>query len=214
MLISGDRVLPKIARHLVAGWCLQLLAASGLPGICSATEMSSAASGPATPAVSAGYDRAAILLVFAQALDAETMAMNAIGRYWGVLDAAEQARFVTGFRDHLIAMAEDVLPAFVQGLTEPVSTIQLAEGERLIWLTIRAPRLDEPLRFGMRVRGTGDGKIVDLLVSGVSLTTLKRDEISALAGREGFDAVIGRLGELSKRPTQGISAPVVDRAPP
>lgn len=136
--------------------------------------------------------RAEIVKAFAGNVDAEAMARYAASSFWVKLSQKDQARFVELFRQNLISLVADLLPPQIEGGDAMSTTTDLPGGDTLFRTMISLDGDRVPV--GIRLRGA---HIVDVTMRSASLMDMKRAEVTSLARRDGFPAVISELERRS-----------------
>lgn len=130
---------------------------------------------------------------------AEGLALDVIGRFMlgetrKTMSEEQLARYEAVFPDYITRQYAEQFSDIVGRQLEVLEARQL--GARDVIVRTQFPRSDgAPIMVDWRVRKLRDGsqKMIDIIVSGVSIMLVKREEFSAFVAQNGVDALIERL---------------------
>ena len=185
-------------RTTICRRALQVIAAAGIM-LSAASAVAEEGSADPSSGAGVGYSRATLVELFASALDSRAVAQGTAGGYWAAMSAQEQGHYAQLLRQHLVALVRDLLPDQVSVAAEEGNSRDLPGGDKLVSmaLTINGTRVP----VGIRLRGSAEPRIVDVLLASVSLVAIKREEIGAVASRAGMDGVMRQLASARNRGT-------------
>ena len=128
----------------------------------------------------------------------EWISRTVLGRHWRVLDEDERSRF----RERLQALVVEVyLPHLARYERDRMRVVGARPRGRRDVAVLTELRTDTGGRIEAhwRVRATADGlRIIDLVVEGVSLLRVQREELTAAVQRHGFEGLMERLRERTR----------------
>ncbi|MBB5519508.1 MlaC/ttg2D family ABC transporter substrate-binding protein [Amphiplicatus metriothermophilus] len=130
---------------------------------------------------------------------AEGLALDVIGRFMlgetrKAMTPEQIARYEAVFPDYITRLYAEQFSDIVGRKLEVLEARQL--GARDVIVRTQFPRSNgAPIMVDWRVRELRDGrrKMIDIIVSGVSIMLVKREEFSAFVAQNGVDALIERL---------------------
>ncbi|GAB4516702.1 MAG: hypothetical protein Kow00133_00680 [Amphiplicatus sp.] len=130
---------------------------------------------------------------------AEGLALDVIGRFMlgetrKTMTPEQIARYEAVFPDYITRLYAEQFSDIVGRKLEVLEARRL--GARDVIVRTQFPRSDgPPIMVDWRVRELRDGgrKMIDIIVSGVSIMLVKREEFSAFVAQNGVDALIERL---------------------
>lgn len=153
----------------------------------------------ATAALTAeGASDAEKLDAFQQVL-ADGLALDVIGRFMlgenrKAMSDAQIERYESVFPDYITRLYAD---QFADIVGRPLEVLDArAIGARDVIVRTQFPRSEgSPIMVDWRVRNLRDGdrKMIDIIVSGVSIMLVKREEFSSFIAARGVDALLDRL---------------------
>ena len=175
----------------ICGRAFRAIAAAGIL-VSAASAAAQEMSADPHPGAEAAYSRATLVQLFASALDSRAVAQGTAGGYWTGMSGHDQAEYAELLRQHLVALVRELLPDQVSVAGTEGDSRDLPGGDKLvsIALTINGSRMP----VGIRLRGSAEPRIVDVLLSSVSLVAIKREEVGAVASRAGMVGVMRQLG--------------------
>ncbi len=151
----------------------------------------------ATAALTSAKPKAEQLADFQKVLGAG-LALDVIGKFMigetrKTMTPAQIARYDAAFPPYLTKLYADQFAPIVGRPLEVVDAKAL--GRDVIVRTRFSRKEGPPINVDWRVRTlkSGERKAVDIIVSGVSIMLVKREEFSAFIGRQGVDALLARI---------------------
>lgn len=151
----------------------------------------------ATAALTSAKPKAEQLADFQKVLGAG-LALDVIGKFMigetrKTMTPAQIARYDAAFPPYLTKLYADQFAPIVGRPLEVVDAKAL--GRDVIVRTRFSRKGGPPINVDWRVRTlkSGERKAVDIIVSGVSIMLVKREEFSAFIGRQGVDALLARI---------------------
>lgn len=193
-LIAASAATPAIAQEAGA----TAKAEAEVSAIDGATEFAKKLTADATAALNADKPEAEQLEDFRQVL-AEGMALDVIGKFM----ISETRKSMT---DEQIARYDAIFPQYLTKLYaeqfkdivgKPLEVVEAKEyGSRDVIVRTKFDRKDGgPIMVDWRVRKlkSGERKAIDIIVQGVSIMLVKREEFSSFVAANGVDALMDRL---------------------
>ncbi len=153
--------------------------------------------GKATTALTSAKPKAEQLADFQQVLG-KGLALDVIGKFMigetrKSMTPEQVARYDAAFPPYLTKLYAD---QFAQIVGRPLAVVDAkALGRDVIVRTQFNRKEGAPINVDWRVRAlkSGERKAVDIIVSGVSIMLVKREEFSAFIAQAGVDALIARI---------------------
>lgn len=137
---------------------------------------------------------AAFQVVLKDGLALDVIAKFMLGDARKSMSDAQIARYDAIFPDYITKLYAD---QFADIVGKPLEVIdQKSLGARDVIVRTQFPRADAaPINVDWRIRKlrTGEQKAIDIIVSGVSIMLVKREEFSAFIGQNGVDKLLDRL---------------------
>jgi phospholipid transport system substrate-binding protein len=116
-----------------------------------------------------------------------------MGRAWKSATKAQQTEFLNLFRENLLRTYSRRLGGYVGQTFKIVGATPLGKKDALV-KTVITRRGAPPIRAGWRVRETTNGhKILDVMVSGLSMITTQRAEYAPVVKSQGVNGLIEGL---------------------
>lgn len=151
----------------------------------------------ATAALTSSKPKAEQLADFQKVLG-EGLALDVIGKFMigetrKSMSEAQIARYDAAFPPYLTKLYAD---QFAQIVGRPLEVVDAKALGRDVIVRTRFNRKEgAPINVDWRVRAlkSGERKAVDIIVSGVSIMLVKREEFSAFVAQSGVDALIARI---------------------
>ncbi len=113
-----------------------------------------------------------------------------LGRYWRTASDAERHEFATLFEDWIVRTYANRFKGYSGQTIRVTGTRPESATSTVVLSQFINPNAPDPVRVEWHVRKEADGsyKIYDISVEGVSMALTERDEISAVADRNGGTA--------------------------
>ncbi|MDZ7628239.1 MAG: ABC transporter substrate-binding protein [Parvularculaceae bacterium] len=167
-----------------------------------ATAFARKLTGDATAALTSAKPKAEQLADFQKVLG-DGLALDVIGKFMigetrKRMTPAQVTRYDAAFPPYLTKLYAD---QFAQIVGRPLEVVDAkALGRDVIVRTRFSRKEGAPINVDWRVRAlkSGERKAVDIIVSGVSIMLVKREEFSAFVAQSGVDALIGRIEQEGK----------------
>lgn len=136
---------------------------------------------------------------------AESLALDVLGKFMlgatrKTMSEAQIARYDAIFSDYITILYAEQFADIVGRKFEVLDARAL--GARDVIVRTQFPRANgAPIMVDWRVRKLKDGsrKMIDIIVAGVSIMLVKREEFSAFIAQRGVDALIDRLEKEAAR---------------
>ncbi len=128
--------------------------------------------------------------------DLDTIGRFALGRYWNAATPAQQAEYLKLFRKMVVDVYSNRFEEYQGQKVEVKSFRSIGNGDTLVTSNLVQPGGGDPVQVDWRVRNKGGSyKIVDVLVTGVSMSVTQRSDFAAVIQRGGgnVDALIKEL---------------------
>lgn len=120
--------------------------------------------------------------------DLDTIGRFTLGRYWNAATPAQQQQFLTLFRKMVVAVYANRFGDYKGQKFEVKSARAISDTDTLVTSFIVPVDGGENIQVDWRVRSKGgNNKIVDVLVSGVSMGVTQRSDFSSVIQRGGGD---------------------------
>ncbi|HBS35182.1 MAG TPA: hypothetical protein DEA50_08920 [Parvularcula sp.] len=156
----------------------------------------------ATTALTSSRPKAGQLADFQKVLG-EGLALDVIGKFMigetrKSMSEAQIARYDAAFPPYLTKLYAD---QFAEIVGRPLEVVDAKALGRDVIVRTRFNRKEgAPINVDWRVRAlkSGERKAVDIIVSGVSIMLVKREEFSAFVAQSGVDALIARIEKEGK----------------
>lgn len=113
--------------------------------------------------------------------DVPRIARFAMGRYWSVATPAEQKKYTKLFSDMIVEVYADRFSEY-SGQSFEVTGNKPAGRDDVLVNSIITGNDGQPVKVDWRVRG---GKIIDVIVAGVSMSVTQRSEFASIIQRGG-----------------------------
>jgi len=138
--------------------------------------------------------------LFAANVDMEWMGKFALGSTWAQANAEQRARYITAYKDYLIAHYTKNFSNYAGSQYTITEAKAAANGEFTVGMNVKTPKArQEEIQAGYRVRSAGGSyKISDIIIEGVSLITTQRSEFGSVAQNGGIDKVTTQLQAKTK----------------
>lgn len=123
--------------------------------------------------------------ILGQSFDIPTIARFTLGKYWRVATPAQQAEFTALVQDIIINKYADRVLNASTGSYQMGEARAINERDFGVAMTIK-PERDAPVSFAWRVREiSGQLKVIDLAVEGISMSVTNRSDFASVIERNG-----------------------------
>ncbi|MCR9214026.1 MAG: ABC transporter substrate-binding protein [Proteobacteria bacterium] len=131
--------------------------------------------------------------------DMPLIARFVLGRYWRSATDAERQEFQSVFRNYMVASYSQRIGSYSGENIKINNATSLNDKESLVYTVIERPQ-GPPIKLDWRVRknGSGQQKVIDVIVEGVSMAQTQRSEFATVAGKPGV-GVPGLIKELQAK---------------
>lgn len=128
--------------------------------------------------------------------DLPFLAKFSLGGYWNKLSAEQQSQWIERFADYSIATYAARFDGYSGEAFKVVSEQPWKRSKMVVKSMLMLPDEDDIEFEYILSRGdSGQWRIINVLVDGVSDLALKRAEYSNILSKEGFDALLNKLSE-------------------
>lgn len=140
-----------------------------------------------------GARKAQIVSLMRDNFDFKSIGRFALGRHWDRATVAQQAEFQSVYGDYSVGNYADQLGS-LQITSMKVMSTRPSAGSDVVVETVMERRRDRPATFDWRLSAaSGQPRVVDVTVDGVSLAVTQRDEMNAFVTRNGLPALIAQM---------------------
>ncbi|MDD3021275.1 MAG: ABC transporter substrate-binding protein [Alphaproteobacteria bacterium] len=123
--------------------------------------------------------------------DLETIGRFVLGKYWNVATPAQQKEYTALFKRMIVEVYAGRFGEYKGEKFEVKSVRSISTKDSLVTSYIVPVNGGEPIQVDWRVRQTGSTyKVVDVLVSGVSMSVTQRSDFSSVIQRGGGDVAV------------------------
>lgn len=145
------------------------------------------------PGITLGQKEAAVRKLLADNFDLNLIGRFVIGPAWRKASPDQRDRYQTLFREFVLRTYSRRLGGYSGQQFKVTGTRTIGKSDVLVSTRINRPS-GPPIIAGWRVRESAGGyKILDVVVSGVSMVVTQRSEFRAVLRRQGFDGLIEML---------------------
>lgn len=128
--------------------------------------------------------------ILVENFDMDTIAKNAMGRYWSKATPDQKRSYVSAFSDYVVATYARRFGGYAGEELKIVSEREAGRGDVLVGTQI-ARSGGPPIEAEWRVNvDSGPAKVVDVLVENVSMAVTQRSEFASVIRRHGVDGLI------------------------
>jgi len=140
-----------------------------------------------------GQKEAEVRKLLAENFDIKLIGRFVVGATWRNMSAEQQEAYLALFEEWVLRTYSKRLGGYSGQQFSVTGAKPLNNDEVLVNTAIQRPNAP-PLDAGWRVRsGPAGAKIIDIMVSGVSMVVTQRSEFSAVIQRQGIDGLIETL---------------------
>lgn len=123
--------------------------------------------------------------------DLDTIARFVLGKYWNVATPAQKKEYSTLFRKMVVEVYAGRFGDYKGEKFEVKSVRQIGKSDSLVTSYIQPVNGGDPIQVDWRVRRKDSTyKVVDVLVSGVSMSVTQRSDFSSVIQRGGGDVAV------------------------
>jgi phospholipid transport system substrate-binding protein len=132
--------------------------------------------------------------LFDKYLDLPFMGRFVLGRHWRPLDSARRDRYTQAFVAHIRTVYAKRVETYTGEKIQVNGSKALNKKDTIVNSVLLRPS-GPPIAVGWRVRATSDGrgKVIDVVVEGISLVISQREEFSSYLQNKTIDELIARL---------------------
>jgi phospholipid transport system substrate-binding protein len=131
--------------------------------------------------------------LLAENFDIKLMGRFVVGQTWKSMNEEQQEAYLSLFEEWVLRTYSKRLGGYSGQAFEITGAKGLNADEVMVATKIQRPNAP-PLEAAWRVRGnSGNNKIIDVMVTGVSMVVTQRSEFSAVIQRQGIDGLIETL---------------------
>ena len=137
--------------------------------------------------------------IFSRAVDANGMAVSAMGARWKALSPGQRKRLLAAFEKRLAQAGAENLEGYRSAEIEYRPEAPLPDGRVRIPTRMASKGEMSEVAYLMRREGSA-WRIVDIVVDGVSTVENYRASFARVIAKEGIEGLIGRLERGAARP--------------
>lgn len=132
--------------------------------------------------------------LFVQNVDIDWMARFVLGRAWQQASEDQRQRYVAAYRNYLLAHYTTNFADY-GGSKYKINDIKQDNDGFNVSMEVATPDSNENVALGYHLHADASGqiKLSDIIVEGVSLITSQRSEYAAVVQRKGMDGLISAL---------------------
>lgn len=135
--------------------------------------------------------------IFRRAFDIRTIARFTLGRYWRIASKPEREEYVGLFEDFIVQAYAHRFKDYNGESFKVVKVHQINDRDTLVLSQLHRPQ-GPPIQIHWRVRASGELKIVDVVVEGISMGITQRAEFASVIRNRG-GKVAGLLTALREK---------------
>lgn len=139
---------------------------------------------------------ATLTSIMHESFDLPAIGRSVLGRHWNAATPEQRQRFLAAFSKSEVK-AYSARFAQYSGQTLNVGKVTSNGRSQMVDSEIVQPNASQPIRLVWEVQ---NGKIVDVIIEGVSMTATRRSDFNGYIQRNGLD---GLIAELERRSAQG-----------
>lgn len=135
--------------------------------------------------------------IIRRSFDIRTVARFALGRYWRIASAKERQEYLGLFEDYMVKTYAARFKVRSGKNFRVGKVLRIHKLDSLVLSEIARPK-GQPVRMNWRVRGDSDYRIVDVIVEGISMGIIQREEFASVIRNSG-GKVEGLLSALRRK---------------
>ena len=124
----------------------------------------------------------------------EAVAQIALGLHWKKLEETQKLAFMDKYRELSSATYASQFKEFGGEVFDYESGQEIKSGRVMLRYNLVAPREKHVFEYQLS-EFNGEWRIINIVVDGISDLALKKAQYTSVIDREGFDALIARLGQ-------------------
>lgn len=142
--------------------------------------------------------------IFTENVDLDWMAQFVLGRAWQSATPEQQQSYKTYYKDYVLARYTSRFQDYTGAKYTITDAKSKEAGQFTVNMQIKAPEQSQKTLAGYRLReDSGQFKIIDIIIEGVSMITTQRSEFGAVLEQKGMDGLIEELkGKASAEKTE------------
>jgi phospholipid transport system substrate-binding protein len=141
--------------------------------------------------VSVGEKQAKIESIFSDKVDINFVAKFVLGKHWRTATPEQQASYVAAYKPFILKNYASKLTKY-SGQTYTLKNARADGDASVVTMEINDPN-GQTVNVDYKLKGSGNFKIIDIAVEGVSLLTTQRSEFNGIVERKGLDGLIEAL---------------------
>ncbi len=145
--------------------------------------------------------------MFSENVDIDWMGKFALGRAWNQATEAQKKRYLQAYRQYLLARYTANFADYAGSKYVITGAKSESEGQFTVAMQIKSPhQKEQETEAGYRVRDNGSGqfKITDIIIEGISLIITERADFGSVLQQKGLDALIGDIEAKAKTEPHAI----------
>ena len=135
--------------------------------------------------------------IFRRSFDIRTIARFSLGRYWRIASKPEREEYVGLFEDFIVQAYAHRFKDYNGETFKVGKVLRINDSDTLVMSQLHRPR-GPPIQVHWRVRASGELKIVDVVVEGISMGITQRAEFASVIRNSG-GKVAGLLTALREK---------------
>ncbi len=149
--------------------------------------------------LAADQKQAKLQALFTQNVDIDWMAKFVLGRSYQQATEDQRARYVAAYRQYLLARYTTNFADYGGSKYKITDIVQDDDGFN-VKMQVATPQASEDVALGYHLHTDASGqlKLSDIIVEGVSLITSQRSEYAAVVQQKGMDGLIAALQSKSQ----------------
>ena len=132
--------------------------------------------------------------VMHESFDLQAIGRSVLGRHWNAATPEQRRRFIAAFSKSEVQAYSARFKQY-SGQTLTVGKVTTNGASQLVDSQIVQPNATQPIRLVWEIQ---NGKIIDVVIEGVSMAATRRSDFNAYIQRNGID---GLIAELERRTT-------------
>ena len=143
---------------------------------------------------------AAMDLLVHETFDIQFITRAVLGRYWRTLSASEKDEFGLLFPQFVVRIYLPHIARYSRDHLEVVGSLPRGKRDVVVKSRVRRDEGGEWIDTDWRIRANGDRlQVLDIVIAGVSLILVQRQEFESLIRQDGFASLVERLRERAEK---------------